>query len=223
MAIWRSRASRVSRNSRTFSIAHTVVSSESVDESCEGAPEVCAAVPSAETVFESFPEASISFDPRMYLADASDVPVSLIEPCAEPGCINDGMVRTYRINPRAGVSQIPRYIVSAWLRDAKVLRPSSAAHPFAAPCFEFDYFGHQYTGNQADVSYCTATIGRGFPRVMYCTQRAHYKKRQSIDSFSLQLKAMTFSFSVRTLAGSPPAGVGAASRSFSIVNYSDSE
>lgn len=184
--------------SRTFSIVYDLVSSEIIDESCEGAPWICAAVPATVTVPESFASSPVVFEPRLYLADANGIPVSLATPCAEPGCVNTGMVRTYRIAPRTSATQIPRYVISSWLRSAPALRPANGTYPASPPYAEFDQGGHRYTGLQGDVSYCTAMVGRGIPRVQYCTQRAYYQRRQTIDS------VVWSAFGISFLSGSSP-------------------
>ncbi|MBK7538838.1 MAG: hypothetical protein IPI49_26430 [Myxococcales bacterium] len=210
--------------SRRFSVVHDLISSETVDESCDGAPWICAAVPAPVTVAESFPGTSALFEPRFYQADASGIPVSLVTPCADPGCFNSGMVRTYRVDPRTLAGQIPRYVITSWLRSAQILRPRNAAYPLGVPDSEFVQNDHLYTGVQSDVSYCSATIGRGIPRVTYCTVRSYYKRRQSLDNASLSALAATSIRAELSVGGGMPGPFGSAvNRLFQLLSYSDSE
>lgn len=207
--------------SRTFSIVHDLMSSEIVDESCEGAPSVCASVPATVTVPQTAPGAPLVFEPRLYLADANGIPLSVVSPCADPGCVNTGMVRTYRLAPRASAMQIPRYVISSWLLGVPSLRPTSGAYPASPPYAEFDQLGHKYTGLQGDVSYCTATIGRGIPRVTYCTQRTYYKRRQNLDAVLVPISVQSMSILYATSAtGTATANID---RLFSAFSYTDSE
>ena len=208
--------------SRTFSVVHDLVSSESVDESCEGAPWICASVPAPATVSENFASTPVGFEPRLYLADANGIPISVVAPCTDQGCVNAGMIRTYRIAARASAAQIPRYIISSWLRVAPALRPSNSAYPASPPYVEFDQGGHLYTGLQSDVSYCAATIGRGIPRVTYCTQRAYYKRRQSLDSMSLTSGVVSI-YSATSVLADPWKDSSNVARTMRPPTYTDSE
>ena len=167
---------------RIFSIAHDAASTLDTDDDCNADPTACAAVPAPVTVTETFPAMLTPFELRLYTATAEGLPLTLVMPCTEPGCVNTATVRTYRLEPRTSAEQLPRYVASAWLTQAIALRPSNATYPASPPFAEFEQAAQRYTGKQADVDYCSRTQQRGLPRVTYCTQRTLFKRRQSLSS-----------------------------------------
>jgi hypothetical protein len=174
--------------SRGFSIAHDAASAMDIDESCDGAPAVCAPTPGLYTSPpEMLPAMTTSFELRLYTSNG-ELPIAEVAPCAEPGCVNTDTIRTYRLAARTGATA-PSYAVVAWLKKASSLWPSNVAHPLSPPFSEFDQVGHRYTGRQADVDYCSRTVFRGIPRVQYCTQVTTYKRRQSLDKARIDINS----------------------------------
>ncbi|HRC55122.1 MAG TPA: hypothetical protein PKU97_04320, partial [Kofleriaceae bacterium] len=175
---------------RAFSIGHEPVSVEDTDDSCAVDPGACLSVPATITQAESFPAAPVPFELRLFSASATGVPGAEVQPCQEPGCMNTPTVRTYRIAPRVDAT-IPRYLATAWLKQATALRPANAAYPAEPPFAEFVQAARLYTGKQTDADFCSRTADRGIPRVTYCTQRTYYKRRQSLDSATIGLNSIS--------------------------------
>jgi hypothetical protein len=180
---------------RTYSIAYNAVLAEDTDDDCSVVPSYCATLPLTDPpVSETFPAMATPFEVRLFTANAAGAPVSEVLPCTEAGCMNTTFVRTFRLNGRTSATAIPRYVATAWLRQAVNFRPGNLAPPF----IEFDQAGQRHTGKQWDEDFCTRTAVRGFPRVTYCTQRTYYKKRQSVDFVSLDLGTMRHDFAAAT-------------------------
>ena len=179
---------------RTFSVKHDAVSIEDADDDCTASPGACATLPAPVLFSEFFPAMETPFEVRLYTADENGAPIAIHNPCSEPGCVNTPLSRTYRISPRTSATDIPRYVAMAWLKRVHALRPTNALYPVSPPFTEFDQAGHRYTGKQFDVDYCNRTATRGFPRVTYCTQRTHYKRRQAIEQAVINLGLIRFQF-----------------------------
>jgi hypothetical protein len=206
---------------RTFQVVYELLGAEAVDESCEFSS--CSAAPAPVTVTESFPAMPTPFEVRLYTADAAGAPVSLVAPCVEPGCVNNATTRTYRLEARTSATSIPRYVATAWLKQATAFRPSNATYPASPPFSEFTLIGRAYTGTQVDSSYCTRTQARGIPRVTYCVERSNYKRRQSVASVLLTLGRVSGAMTVAATATSTGVSVDPVTPSILLTTYSTSE
>lgn len=209
--------------SRTFQVAYEPLAVEVVDESCEFDTSACAMVPSPVSVTESFPAMPTPFEVRLYTADGSGSPVAAVAPCMETGCINTATMRTYRIEPRTSSSAVPRYVVTAWLKQATAFRPSNAAYPASPPFSEFTLAGRAYTGTQSDASYCTRVQARGIPRVNYCVERTSYKRRQNVASVTTTLERTSLSAGASVTPLGQPTVVSSPSPIVFNTPYSTSE
>ncbi|MEZ4362188.1 MAG: hypothetical protein R3B48_18515 [Kofleriaceae bacterium] len=181
--------------SRAFTVAYRAGTTQVTDLDCDANPEDCTFVPGNVSVPESFSAMPTPFEVRLFAADAAGVPLAELASCADPGCMNTPLVRTYRLPARTSITDVPRFVLSAWLKQAVALRPSGGAHIVPPPFAEFALGLTTYTGKLSNVTYCSRTAERGIPRVTYCTERTTFAKRQSVDSATISIPQLVFSAS----------------------------
>jgi hypothetical protein len=206
---------------RTFQVVYEPLGAEPTDESCEFSS--CSGAPAPISVTESFPAMPTPFEVRLYAADAAGAPVSLVAPCMEPGCINTATTRTYRLEARTSATAIPRYVATAWLKQATAFRPSNATYPASPPFIEFTLDSRAYTGMLMDSSYCTRTQARGIPRVTYCVERAFYKRRQSLASVLMTLETISDFMSASATATTTRSSIRSLPLEIPVTSYSTTE